>query len=146
MGWIANLASKTQGLPISGVLRDRLHIGRRSLDDAERDELLIKIDILTAKNTELMHVADLDANQQENQLSDEEATILQTIARENVESEHEISDALDISLARAEYRMTRLLQKGYLVDLVTLNYHAHVLDNRGRDYLTEKGLHRFNMQ
>jgi hypothetical protein len=145
MGWITNLANKTQELPIPGALKERLHFGRRSLDDAERDELLIKIDILTAKNSELMHVADLDTDQQENQLSDEEATILQTIARENVESEHEISDALDISLARAEYRMTRLLQKGYLVDFVTLNYHAHVLDNRGRDYVAEKQLHRFNV-
>jgi len=146
MGWIANLASKTQELPIPGALRDRLHLHRRSLDDAERDKLLIKIDILTARNNELMHVADLDADQQENQLSDEEAMILQAIARENVESEHEIADALDISLARAEYRMTRLLQKGYLVDFATLNYHAHVLDKRGRDYLVDNGLHRFSVQ
>ena len=146
MGWIANLANKTQELHIPGALRDRLHIGRRSLDDAERDELLIKIDILTAKNSELMHVANLDSDQQENQLSDEEAMILQTIARENVESEREIADVLDISLARAEYRMTRLLQKGYLVDFDTLNYHAHVLDRRGRDYLLDKGLHQFSVQ
>ena len=143
MGWIANLADKTQELPIPGAIRDRLHFGRRGLDDAARDELLIKIDILTAKNNELMHVANLDTAQQENQLSDEEAMILQTIARENVDSEHEIADALDISLARAEYRMTRLLQKGYLVDFLTLDYHAYVLDSRGRDYLVDKGLHRF---
>ena len=146
MGWIANLASKTQELPIPGALKDRLHLGRRNLDDAERDKLLIKIDILTAKNTELMHVANLDTAQQENELSDEEAIILQTIARENVDSEREIADALDISLARAEYRLTRLLQKGYLVDFDTLNYHAHVLDKRGRDYLVDKGLHRFSVQ
>ncbi len=146
MGWIADLASKTQELHIPDALINRLPFSRRGLDDAERDELLIKIDILTATNNELMHVANLDAAQQDNQLSDEEAMILQTIARENVESEHEISDALDISLARAEYRLSRLLQKGYLVAFLTLDYHAYVLDSRGRDYLVDKGLHQFNIQ
>ncbi len=146
MGWIADLASKTQDLHIPGALKNRLHFSRRGHGDAERDELLIKIDILTATNNELIHVAKLDTAQQDDQLSDEEAMILQKIARENVESEHEIADALDISLARAEYRLSRLLQKGYLVDFVTLNYHAYVLDSRGRDYLVDKGLHRFNIQ
>jgi type III secretory pathway component EscV len=145
MSWISKFAGKTQKLTISRALKTRLSFSRRTLGDAERDELLVKIDILTAKNSELMHVADLDAAQQKNELSDEEATILQKIAMENVESEREIADALDISLARAEYRMLRLLEKGYLVDFVTLDYHAYVLDRRGRDFLMDKGLHKFNI-
>jgi ATP/maltotriose-dependent transcriptional regulator MalT len=145
MGWISRITNKQWELPLSGTLKDRLSFGRRRLGNEERDELLVKIDILTSKNNELLQIAEIDPAQSENQLSDEEAMILKCVARENVESEREIADELDINLARAKYRMARLLQKGYLVDYVTLNYHAYVLDRRGRDYLVDKGLHQFNI-
>ena len=143
MNWITNIAAKTQEIPIPGVLKERLNFKRRKHGGADQDELLVKIDILTARNNELMQVANLDAAQQENEIADEEVKILLKIANENVESAREISDALDINLARAEYRLTQLMEKGYLVDFTTLNYHAYLLDRRGRDYLEEHGLHRF---
>jgi len=146
MSWISGITNKTRALPIPGALKDRLNFKRRKHDEAERDELLIKIDILTAKNNELIQVAHLDAAQQAGQISDEEVKILQIIAVENVASAHEIADALNISLARAEYRLTQLLESGYVIDQATLNYHAFLLDRRGREYLVENDLHRFDLQ
>ncbi len=146
MSWITDIASKTQEIPIPGVLKERLNFKRRKHGGDERDELLVKIDILTARNNELMQVADLDAAQQENEISEEEVRILQKIANENVESAREIAEALNINLARAEYRLAQLQEHEYLVDFTTLNYHAYLLDHRGRDYLTENGLHRFETQ
>jgi DNA-binding CsgD family transcriptional regulator len=146
MGWISEIAHKTRTLPIPGALTDRLHLKRHTHGAAERDELLVKIDILTAKNNELKQIAHLDTAQQKNQVSKEEIEILRRIAEENVASAHEIADALDISLARAEYRLTQLLDHGYVVDNATLNYHAFLLDRRGREYLVENNLHRFDFQ
>lgn len=143
MSWIANLANKTQQIPMPGMLKERLNFNRRTHDGTEQDELLVKIDILTAENSELMQVANLDAAQQENEISEEETKILLIIANENVESAREIAEALDISLARAKYRLMQLRVRRYLVDFTTLNYHAYLLDRRGRDYLTENGLHQF---
>jgi predicted HTH transcriptional regulator len=144
MGWISEIAHKTQTLQIPGALTDRLHFKRHTHGAAERDELLVKIDILTAKNNELNQIAHLDTAQQKNEVSEEEIKILRRIAEENVASAHEIADALDISLARAEYRLTQLLDHGYVIDNSTLNYHAFLLDRRGREYLVENNLHRFD--
>jgi biotin operon repressor len=143
MSWITDIAAKTQEIPIPGALKKRLNFKRRKHGGAEQDELLVKIDILTARNNELMQVANLDAAQQANEISEEEVKILLKIANENVESAREISDELEITLARAEYRLAQLQEHGYLVDFTTLNYHAYLLDRRGRDYLEERGLHRF---
>lgn len=146
MGWISEIVHKTQTLPSPGALIDRLHFKRHTHGAAERDELLVKIDILTARNSELKQIAHLDTAQKENQVSEEEVKILRRIADENVASAHEIADALDISLARAEYRLTQLLDNGFVVENATLNYHAFLLDRRGREYLVENDLHRFDFQ
>ena len=136
MGRLANIVHKTQNLPLPGALKERL--GYKTAADfnaeEERDDLLVKIDILTAKNNELMRIADLDPVDQDDQPDEQEVKILQKIARENESCAREIAGAFDINLARAEYHLSRLLEHAYLVDFTALSYHTYLLDRRGREY------------
>ena len=142
MAWLADIVNKTRNLPLPGVLKERhRHKTKADFDtEAERDDLRVKIDILTAKNNELMRIANLDPAEQNDQLVDQERIILQKIARENEACAQEVAGAFDINLARAEYHWNRLLKHAYLIDFTTLNYHTYLLDRRGREYLKDHNL------
>ena len=142
MGWVADMVNKTQDLPLPEAWKTRLsHLQPQQNDaETEREALLVKIDILTAKNSELMQVANLDPAKQEGQLLEQEVAILHKIAKEIEFSAREIAEAFDINLPRAQYHLKRLLKHGYLVDFSTLGYHAYLLDRRGREYLLENKL------
>lgn len=142
MGWFADIVHKTQELPLPGALKERLSYKSKAHfdSDAERDNLLVKINILTAKNNELMRIANLDPAQQESQLVEQEVDILLKISRESEACAREIAGAFDINLARAEFHLKRLVKHAYLVDFTTLNYHTYLLDRRGREYLQDNDL------
>lgn len=139
MRLLSELISKTQNVPIPALLKERLRIPRRNEreSDLEREALLVKIEKLTASNKALMEVAELDPNQQVDQLSNQEIDILKLIHTETVVSAREISDAFDFNLARAEYLLSGLLENGYLVDSNLLGRHSYLLDSRSRTYLAE---------
>jgi len=135
MSWLADIAKKTQDIPIANLLSDRLGRKPSKQTDAERDELLVKIEILTARNNKLQDVGNIDATQMESQLSEEEVTILQTIASEDEASDYQIAAAFDYSLARAQYHLTRRCENQYLVCNTTLERQSYLLDKRGHDFL-----------
>ena len=135
MNWLNNLAKNTQGSPISGILSARLHGKPRKYSDEERDQLLVKIDILTARNNTLLNVANIDEIQQEGQISDDEVNILKILAVEDEASAHQIAQAFDLSLARAQYHLTRLSEMQFLVSNTAMGRQAYLLDQRGRNYL-----------
>jgi DNA-binding transcriptional ArsR family regulator len=142
MGWVASIVNRTQDLPLPKAWKTRLNHrqSQHASTEAERDALLVKIDILTAKNNELMQVANLDPVQQASQLLPQEVEILEKVATEIEFSAREIAEAFDINLPRAQYHLKRLLKHGYLVDFTALGYHAYLLDRRGREYLLENKL------
>jgi len=135
MSWLAEIAKKTQDIPIPTVLRDRLNRKPRKYTDAERDELLVKIEILTARNDKLQDVANIETTQQLNGLAEEEVNILKILADEDEASAHQIAQAFDFSLARAQYHLTRLSEMQYLVSNTALERKAYFLDQRAREYL-----------
>ena len=135
MSWLEDIAKKTQNMPIANLLSDRLSRKSSKYTDAERDELLVKIEILSARNDKSQDAANVDTTQQEGQLSEEEINILKTLAYEEEASSHQIAKAFNFSLARAQYHLTRLAELGYLVSSTTLERQAYLLDQRGREYL-----------
>ncbi len=135
MSWLADIAKKTQDTPIANLLSDRLGRKPSKRTDTERDELLVKIEILTARNNNLQDVGNIGATQIESQLSEEEVTILETLAYEDEASVHQIAKAFDFSLARAQYHLTRLVEMQYLVSSTALERQAYLLSQRGRKYL-----------
>lgn len=135
MNWLNDLAKKTQANPFAGFMSGRLHGKPRKYSDEERDELLVKIDILTARNNSLLNVANIDETQQEGQIFDDEINILKILAAEDEASAYQIAQAFDFSLARAQYHLTRLSEMQFLVSNTALGRQAYLLDQRGREYL-----------
>lgn len=137
MGLIADLKTKSHDFPLPGLLKERLKFNRGNKSDleSEREELLAKIEILTARNRALLKIAEMDPDQQEDQLSDPELGILRFIEKETEASAREVCEEFDCKLARAEYLLARLLEHSYLVDYRVLGRHSFLLDQRGRDYL-----------
>jgi hypothetical protein len=141
---MSDIVHKTQEISLPPVLmrgRGRSHKSKAEFDaEAERADLLVRIDILTVKNNELMHIADLDPAEQEDQLVDQEVKILQKIYRENESCSREVAGAFNIELARAEFHLNRLLKHAFLIDFTALSYHAYMLDRRGREFLNDNDL------
>lgn len=137
MGLIADLKNKSQDIPLPGLLKEPLIFLRRNKTDLEREreELLTKIEILTARNRALAKIAEIDPDQQDDQLSEPELAILRFVAKQVEASAAEVSDALGCNPARAEYLLSRLLENDYLVDSQLLGRHSYLVDRRGRDYL-----------
>jgi hypothetical protein len=135
MTWLAELAKKTQDIPIAGALSDRLQRKSSKYSEKERDDLLVKIEILTARNTRLQSGSDTGSVPLDNQLSEEEICILKTLDAENEGTAHQVAQAFDFSLARAQYHLTRLAEMQYLVSNTALERTAYMLDKRGREYL-----------
>ena len=139
MSLISEIISKTQQMPIPLLLKERLRITPRekNVSDIEHEALLVKIEKLTASNKALMEVAELDPNQQADQLSDQEVDILKLIRKETVVSAREVCEAFNYNFARAEYLLAGLLENKYLVDSNLLGRHSFLLDSRGKAYLAE---------
>ena len=135
MSWLNDIARKTQDIPIAGVLRGRMIRKPQKNTNTERDELLVKIEILTARNDKLQDVANIEATQQVNGLAEEEVGILKVLANEDEASAYQIARAFDFSLARAQYHLTRLAELQYVVSITALERRAYLLDQRGREYL-----------
>ena len=137
MGLMADLKNKSQDFPLPGLLKERLNFQRGPKTDleSEREQLLAKIEILTARNRALLKIAELDPDQQEDQLSEPELDILRFIAKETEASAREVAEVFECKLARAEYLLMRLLEDSYLVDYRMLGRHSFLVDKRGRDYL-----------
>ena len=135
MSWLAEIAKKTQDIPIAGALSGRLNRKLSRLPDAERDELLVKIEILSARNDKLRDVANVEATQQVNGLAEEEVSILKILASEDEASAHQIARAFNFSMARAQYHLTRLVELQYVLSVTTLERRSYLLDRRGHEYL-----------
>ena len=135
MSWLNEIAKKTQDIPIASALSGRLKRKSQKYTDGERDELLVKIEILTARNDKLQDVANIEATQQVNGLADEEVNILKILANEDEASAHQIARAFDFSLARAQYHLARLTELQYVISSTALERQAYFLDQRGREYL-----------
>jgi Fic family protein len=135
MSWLNEIAKKTQDIPIASALSGRLKRKSQKYTDAERDELLVKIEILTARNDKLQDVANIESTQQVNGLADEEVNILKILANEDEASAHQIARAFDFSLARAQYHLTRLTELQYVISSTALERQSYFLDQRGREYL-----------
>jgi len=135
MTWLAELAKKTQGIPIAAALSDRLHRKSPKYSEKERDELLVKIEILTAHNSKLKNGSDANSAPMDNQLSEEEISILETLAAEDEGTAHQVARAFDFSLARAQYHLKRLAEMKYLVSNTALERKTYMLDQRGREYM-----------
>ena len=135
MSWLADIAKKTQDIPIPSMLSDRLSRKTSKYTDAERDDLLVKIEILTARNSQLKDAANVESTQQEGQLAEEEIAILKTLAVEDEASAHQVAKAFNFSLARAHYHLKRLAELEYLASNTALERQAYFLDQRGREYL-----------
>ena len=135
MSWLTDIAKKTQDIPIAAALSGRIHRKLSSYSDAERDELLVKIEILTARNAKLRDVANIDATQQVDGLAEEEVSILKILDSEDEASAHQIARAFDFSLARTQYHLTRLAELQYVVSITAMERRAYFLDTRGREYL-----------
>ena len=135
MSWLTDIAKKTQDIPVASMLSERLSRKPSKHTDAEREELLVKIEILTARNNKLQDAANVDTTQQENQLAEEEIAILKTLAYEDEASAHQIAKAFNFSLARAQYHLKRLDELEYLASITALERQAYFLDQRGREYL-----------
>lgn len=141
MGLIADLKIKSHDFPLPGILKERLNFHRDNKTDleCEREQLLAKIEILTARNRALLKIAELDPDQQEDQVSEPEVEILRFIAKETEASAREVCEVFECKLARAEYLLMRLLENSYLVEYRILGRHSFLLDKRGRDYLAREG-------
>ena len=135
MSWLNEIAKKTQDIPIASALSGRLKRNSQKHTDAERDELLVKIEILTARNDKLQDVGNIEATQQLNGLAEEEVNILKILASEDEASAHQIARAFDFSLARTQYHLTRLTELRYVISNTALERQAYFLDQRGREYL-----------
>jgi Fic family protein len=135
MSWLSHIVKKTQDMPIANVLGGLGNRKPQKYTDAERDELLVKIEILTARNDKLQDVANITATQQVNGLAEEEVSILKVLASEDEASAHQIARAFEFSLARAQYHLTRLAELQYVVSITAMERRAYLLDQRGREYL-----------
>ena len=135
MSWLTDIAKKTQDIPIASALSGRLNRKPSRYSAADRDELLVKIEILTARNDKLQDAANVEATQQVNGLAEEEVSILKILASEDEASAHQIARAFDFSLARTLYHLTRLTELQYVVSITALERRAYFLDQRGREYL-----------
>jgi predicted HTH transcriptional regulator len=135
MSWLTDIAKKTQDIPVASKLHDRLSRKPSKYTDAERDELLVKIEILTAQNSKLQNAENVETTQQEGQLAEEEIAILNTLAYEDEASAHQIAKAFNFSLARAHYHLKRLTELEYLASNTVLERQGYFLDQRGREYL-----------
>ena len=137
MGLIADLRNKSEDLPLPILLKQRFSFFSRSRSDLEREreELLARIEILTARNEALLKIAELDPHDLADELTDPELEILEFVANQMEASAGEVCDALECKPARAEYLLTRLLEKDFLVDSQLLGRHSYVANKRGRDYL-----------
>lgn len=142
MGLLADIKSISREIPLPTQLKGKIKLPRRRRRDAdiEREELLVRIEELTAKNQALLKVAELDATDLEDTLSDQENSILQLLEYSNEASAREVAEALDFSLARAEYLLAHLKDKQYLVDSELLGRHSYLLDERGRASLKPGGV------
>lgn len=135
MSWLTDIAKKTQDIPIANAISSRLNQKLSRFSDAERDELLVKIEILSARNDKLQDVANIEATQQVNGLAEEEVDILRILAGEDEASAYQVARAFDFSLARAQYHLTRLAELRYVVSVTALERQSYLLDRRGREYL-----------
>ena len=148
MGWIADIVEKTQEIPISGVLRERLAYAEQRHSDlqVERDKLAeelnkltVRIESLESENTQLRKPV-AGNQQQEFEVSDIDEQILIYISdRDEVESA-EVAGVLQIAQAKADYYLTGLLENEYLIDSFGMGYQTYSLDQRGRAHLVENGL------
>ena len=140
MSWLTDIAKKTQDMPIPSLLSGLGNRKPQKYIDAERDELLVKIEILTARNDKLEDVANIKATQHVNGLAEEEVTILKILASEDEASAHQIARAFEFSLARAQYHLMRLAELQYVVSITTMERQTYLLDQRGREYLAANHL------
>lgn len=137
MGLLADLKNISQEIPLPALIKDKIQLPRRRRRDAdvEREELLVRIEQLTAKNKALLQVAGLDSVEIENNLSAQAVGILHLLDRENEASAREVAESFDFNLARAEYLLAYLQENRYLADSTMLGRHSYLLDERGREYL-----------
>ena len=140
MSWLSDIAKKTHDMPIASVLSGLGNRKPQKYTDAERDELLVKIEILTARNDKLQDVTNIKTTQQVNGLAEEEVSILKILASEDEASAHQIAQAFEFSLARAQYHLMRLAELQYVVSITALERRAYLLDQRGREYLAANHL------
>lgn len=144
MGLIADLKNKSQDIPLPGLLKERLEILKRieKIPDSERDGLLAKLEILTASDSKLSQIIDINADKPSEPPSESELEVLSFVATQMESSAREVADALGCDLATAEDRLTQLVKKDCLVDSQLLGRHSYLANQRGRDYIanaTETG-------
>lgn len=142
MGWMKDLFDKSQEIPMSGVLRERLGYLQQRYDDleAERDKLLGQVRELKAKANIPVFASRPEPAQTQNKLSDEEVQILQLIAEADEAGVEDIARTLQLNKARAEFLLIRLEDTSYLRDSWGMGYHSFLMDQRGREYLINNDL------
>lgn len=141
MGFLTDIKARAQEIPIPELLKGKFPAALRKRNDAdiEREELLVRIEVLTARCQELMEIADLNPDNDADDLTDQEVHILKYLADDFEVSGREVAEKFGYKLARAEYLLARMMENGYLVDSVLLGRHSYLLDNRGRQYLLNHG-------
>ncbi len=142
MGWIADLISKSQEIPISGVLKERLDYTQQKYDDleAEKNALAEQVEQLSVENADLRAAIRPSADAQPDyEITDEISQILQQVNRLEDPLAEDIARSMQLAPARAEYHLKNLLEHGYLRDMWYDPGQHFRLSQRGREYLIEEG-------